>query len=91
MSKQEKMFALVEDYKASGLSGSPYCEKHGIYRSLLYYWIRKFNDSASCGGFIEIRPKSQVTKIIEMKYPNGVSITVPTSELDLLLTLIKSY
>ena len=52
MSKREKMFTLVEDFRASGLTGKAFCQTHGIVTSTLYYWVKKFNESASPGGFV---------------------------------------
>jgi len=91
MSKREEMFAMVQDYRDSGLSSTAYCEKRGIYRSLLYYWVKKFDEGASPGGFVQIKPRSSTNKTIEVKYPNGICITVPISELHLVQSLIRSY
>jgi len=91
MSKREKMFAMVKDYRNSGLSSTAYCEKRGIYRSLLYYWISKYDENTSPGGFVQIKPQSSTNKTIDVKYPNGVCISVPISELHLVQALIRSY
>jgi len=82
---------MVQDYRDSGLSSTAYCEKYGIYRSLLYYWIKKFNESSAPGGFVQIKPQSSTKKTIEVKYPNGICISIPVSELHLVQALIRAY
>ncbi|EKF55031.1 hypothetical protein I215_09221 [Galbibacter marinus] len=47
MSKGEKMFTFVEDFRASGLTGKAFCQTQGIVTSTLYYWIKKFDESSS--------------------------------------------
>ncbi len=91
MSKKEQMLSMVADYKASGLSGAAFCRDRGIHRSLLYYWIKRYDQQTSPGGFMELKPTHKTNKSIEVTYPNGVRVLVPVSELHLLQTLIKAY
>ncbi len=41
MTKQQKMFAHVNAWQASGLSIVKYAEKIGIHKEAFRYWIRK--------------------------------------------------
>jgi len=51
---------MVQNYGDIGLSSMAYCEKRGIYRSLFYYYIRKFDENTSLGGFAQVYPSHQL-------------------------------
>lgn len=82
MSKREKMLALVQDYKDSGLYGKAYCQTHGVVLSTLYYWIKKFEENTSPGGFVQIKPRTSTNKTIELTQDHKIQ-----QELDILLML----
>ncbi|MDR2221106.1 MAG: hypothetical protein LBE34_00025 [Flavobacteriaceae bacterium] len=45
MSKREIMYSHVEDWKASGLTQSRYCESVGIKLPTFSYWVVKYKQS----------------------------------------------
>ncbi|MDM1506877.1 IS66 family insertion sequence element accessory protein TnpB [Myroides odoratimimus] len=44
MSKQEIMYSYVEDWQASGLTQSKYCESVGINLATFSYWVVKYKN-----------------------------------------------
>lgn len=45
MTKREKMFRVVEAWKASGLSREKYSAKAGLSRSTFQYWTRRYAEA----------------------------------------------
>jgi hypothetical protein len=88
--KTQAMFALVEQWKASGVTKKAFCAKQNMNIHTFDYWVakRRRADQPS-GGFavvdIEgVRPSSPVT----ITYPNGVVVSCPAS-LPLISQLIR--
>lgn len=94
MDKQEQMFSLIDEYRRSGLSAKRFCAEHGVRYTTLMYWIgkkrRTETDAGARGGFIPISLSSQSCpgKSIEIKYPNGVHISIPHFSIEQLRSLI---
>jgi len=93
MSKQEMMYSHVEDYKASGLTQSRYCENVGIKLATFSYWVIKYkneNIQNSSSNFITIN-KEHITesKEYDIIYPNGVKLRVETKDLNELYSLVN--
>lgn len=93
MSKQEMMYSHVEDYKASGLTQSRYCESVGIKLATFSYWVIKYkneNIQNSSSNFITIN-KEHITesKEYDIIYPNGVKLRVETKDLNELYSLVN--
>lgn len=84
------MFAVVEDWKASGLSQKAFSALHEINIATLGYWVAKFKESAfATNGFVELREGcSNKEYQIEVIYPTGVRLKVDR-DLALIAQLIR--
>jgi len=93
MSKEEKMFALIEEFEDSSLNGREFCKEKGLLPSTFYYWKKKKaqEETSVSGGFVAIHPKSEITGNLELIYPNGVRLRLDTSQLPLISKLLKLY
>ncbi|MCC9043646.1 IS66 family insertion sequence element accessory protein TnpB [Myroides sp. M-43] len=92
MSKQDKMYSHVEDWKSSGLTQSRYCESVGIKLATFSYWVVKYKAESTQldNNFITVT-KGQVTNSqeYEIVYPNGVKLRVQTDNLSELYSLVN--
>lgn len=93
MSKQEMMYSYVEDYKASGLTQSRYCDSIGMKLATFSYWLIKYkneNSPNSSSNFITINKEHILdSKEYEIIYPNGVKLRVETKDLNELYSLVN--
>ena len=83
--KKDKMYALVDQWKESGLTRSAFSRQIGICERTFYYWCDKQSDqeSESSGDpeFIELASKSSVSEKsvcprIEIELTGGVVIKI---------------
>lgn len=92
MSKREIMYSHVEDWKASGLTQSRYCESVGIKLPTFSYWVVKYKAESTQleSNFITVK-KSQVanSQEFEIIYPNGVKLRLQTDSLSELYSLVN--
>lgn len=92
MSIQEQMFALVDEYRQSGLSAKVFCHERNIGLSKFNYWVRKKKQQNRRSGFIKIATGQETSTIpIELIYPNGVRLQLATSDPILIARLLKLY
>ncbi|MEC4113118.1 IS66 family insertion sequence element accessory protein TnpA [Myroides pelagicus] len=93
MSKQEIMYSHVEDWQASGLTQSKYCESVGINLATFSYWVVKYKNKTveeRSSSFIAIGKTSKTEgKQYEIVYPNGVKLRVETKDLGELYSLVN--
>ncbi|WP_340107044.1 IS66 family insertion sequence element accessory protein TnpA [Rhodohalobacter sp. 8-1] len=89
--KTQTMFALVDQWKASGVTRKAFCAEQAINTHTFSYWVakRRRADQPS-GGFAAVDvsgagPSDQVT----ITYPNGVAIRLSSGNLPLIHTLIR--
>src|SRR5690606_2431076 len=75
MTKQEKMYALIEAYRQSGRSAKMFCAEQGISLSTFQYWIQK-QKKEQLSGFIPVKAGMQPsgTHPVELVYPNGIRL-----------------
>ena len=92
MSKQEKMFALVDEYGQSGLSAKVFCEQNNIGLPKFNYWARKKRLEDNGSGFIKITAdKKFENPLVELIYPNGVRLQLATSDPAVIAGLLNIY
>jgi hypothetical protein len=88
------MRSLMGGYEKSGLGPTKFAAREGISLNQLKYWVKKLKkEKASKPGFIQLTPSpsSSVSPFVEVYYPNGVKIKVPTGDLSFLSQLIRVY
>lgn len=82
MDKQEKWFTHIRDCEQSDQSQSDYCKEQGLNFSTFGYWRKKYmqdqipDSTAPTGRFIPLDIQGPST--LEIIYPNGVRLQVPT-------------
>lgn len=85
------MYALIREYEQSGLTQDKFFDQYEIPKSTFSYWRKKYlketGRSKTKSSFIpvEVDPATKRSQhVIELVYPNGVSL-VCSSEMDLSL------
>lgn len=95
MNLQEEMAALVKEYKSSGLTQKSFSARKGIGYPKFNYWYRKLagEQVREPTGFLPVRTQgsSVPAEAVEVVYPNGVKLRVPSEDLSLLSNLIRLY
>ena len=85
------MFALVRQWRESGLTRQEFCLLHGLTLGKFSYWIARWkeNESGVHDGFIPMGSAMAGTpSAISVVYPNGVRLEVPSADLGLLPRVI---
>lgn len=82
----EEWFSLIEECRASGLAVRDFCNIKGIHPSNFYYWAKR-QHTTNEPGFVPVtitQPSVPALsqQIVEIVYPNGVSIRLG-SEIDI--------
>ncbi len=86
------MKAEVERWRQSGLSQKEFCKDLGMKVGTFAYWVSRSKEEEKKKGFIPLVPsKGDCGAAIEISYPNGVRIKVPSSDLKILSHLIHLY
>lgn len=89
MSKEEEMFALIDEFKNSSLTARDFCKSKGVIPSTFYYWKKKYGQNSST-GFVTINPtRSSVVMEVELIFPNGVQLRMNGSDPDLIAKLVQ--
>jgi hypothetical protein len=93
VSRKDEMFALIEQWKQSNQTQKLFCQEQSIALSCFYYWQKKYRkDQSGPAGFVPVLVNdttSGIREAVEIHYPSGVTVRVPTgSSVTLLKTLI---
>jgi hypothetical protein len=78
---QQYMYEKIEQWKKSDLTQKRFCEENKIARSCFLYWQKKYNQQLqgpSAFVPIVIQPGKNTTGHIEIHYPNGVRLQLPS-------------
>lgn len=90
MSKEQEMFALIDEFESSDLSGRKFCKNKGLVPSTFYYWKKKKYGQNSSTGFVTIKPiRSSVVMEVELIFPNGVQLRMNGSDPELIAKLVQ--
>jgi hypothetical protein len=92
--RQEEMTSHIKSWKESGQSQKQFCLSNNLRFHTFYYWLKKDRKQVnpSTGGFIPIRVQGRATDIdsnIEIQYPNGVRILVPSMDIQFIGRLVR--
>jgi len=89
MTKQERMYRLIERQQASGLTVKAFCEQEQIKLHTFHYWLRKKRQTTSA-AFIPIDTGREASHIdqVELIYPNQVRIRLKHFDLKQIQQLI---
>lgn len=86
--KQEKMFALVEQWKTSSMTQKQFCAHYNIKLATFSYWVGRYrraeHSEQDDAGFVRIQDQTTFTSqnktAIELIYPNGVRLTLNAAD-----------
>lgn len=88
----EEMFPLVESWHGSRLSKKAFCEERGILKSVFFYWCKRYREENEHGGFVPltlgVSHGFAQGQTIEIQYPNGVVLKLPSNTP---VSLVRQY
>ena len=86
----------MEQWQHSGESQRSWCDLHGLHLAQFQYWVRKFRaahaaapDSAPDSTFIDLLPSSPSVGMIELHFPSGVVVKLPSTALETVRQLVR--
>ena len=90
----EEMSFHIQCWKESGQTQQQYCSLNNLPYHRFYYWLKKVREKENpmMNGFIPVRVNgsgSQPASDIEIKYPNGVSISVASADIQFIGRLVR--
>ncbi len=88
----QSMSALVAEWQAGGLSQKEFCGRHDIKLATFAYWRKKCKTEELTSpeiGFHEILPLTSGQ--VEIRYPNGVVVSLPQADVDSLKALVRLF
>jgi hypothetical protein len=71
---REQMFAMIADWKQSGLSQKQYCQQHELRYHVFHYWYKRFKEnqtSSSVGSFVPLTIHPSFSGHTEIYLPDG--------------------
>jgi len=93
--KAQRMFALIDQWRASGQRRDEFCRQHQIKVSTFSYWVTRKNraDKDNPGGFIRIETSgsSPSQDLVEIIYPNGVRLRIGGVNRSVISSLIRAW
>ncbi|GAB3655227.1 hypothetical protein GCM10028791_26380 [Echinicola sediminis] len=93
----ETMTSLVCEFEQSGMTQKAFSASKGMGFHKFNYWYRKLKKEAvskeSAARFIEVDTSGahRGVSALEVSYPNGVRVSVPSGDLSVVSSLIKLY
>lgn len=78
MSREEKttkMLAMVDQFRASGMTQEQFVNDRGIAISVLRYWLARSRQESNGPGFIQF--DGIVQQEFRIVYPNGIEMHIP--------------
>ncbi len=91
---EEEMRYHVQAWQQSAVSQKEYCRENNLSYHTFIYWIQKFrrNHIPVEQSFIAVQPNQQATSLpqeLEIAYPNGVRVRIPTNDIQLIGQLLR--
>jgi len=79
MQRQEQMFSVIEQLQQSNLPQHIFCKEQGNTCTTFYYWLRRYRlQQERGGGFLSVNVSSAHEGFIEVRYPSGVILQLPS-------------
>ena len=90
MTKAERMYVLVDQWKESGKTQKVFCREHDVKLGTFAWWVaRKKRSEASAGGFALVDMAGQSgSPGVQIIYPNGVRLCLDYPDLAVIRQLI---
>ncbi len=78
--RQEEMFSFIEQWQQSNLPQHIFFREQGLTYTTFYYWLKRYRSQREeTGGFMTMRVTSNQENHIEIRYPNGVVMQIPST------------
>ena len=93
--RSQQMHEHIQGWQQSTLTQKDYCLQNNLSFSTFYYWSKKLRkaDQVEPIGFVSLMikdHKSASAGSLQLRYPNGVQLSVPvTTDLGLLSRLVR--
>jgi hypothetical protein len=79
MTNLEKMQQLADEFKLFAGSKREFCDAAGVTLHTFNYWLKKFRLQNIPESFIRVQTKPTLLSGLELEYPNGVKIRLPSA------------
>jgi hypothetical protein len=75
----EEMRPHIKEWERSSQTKKSFCKTRGLALSVFYYWQKKYREEIQPGGFvpIDMAVPPVGSGVVEIKYPNGVTLCLP--------------
>jgi hypothetical protein len=78
--QQEKMFSFIEQWQQGNLPQHTFCKEQGLSYTTFYYWLKRYRlRQGEAGGFMAMKVTSSRENFIEVRYPSGVVLHIPST------------
>ena len=77
INRQEEMLSLIEQWQESDKTQQTFCQEHDLTYTTFYYWLRRYRRQVEESSFLPIEISSG--SHIEIRYPGGVVLQLPTA------------
>ncbi len=77
---RQQKFAMIEQWRTSGLTQKAFCEQHSIRYYVFHYWYKRYKMQQAdvhdkAGSFVKLRiTKPSGAGGVEINYPGGIRI-----------------
>ncbi len=75
---REHMFALIEQWRQSGLSQKAFCGQQSIRYYVFHYWYKRYREhhmeKQSDNSFVKLQIAKPSPGAVEINYPGGIRI-----------------
>lgn len=96
MSKKEEMYAMLAEYRASGMSRGEFCQSRQISLDVFKYWTSK--ERAEKGSahplkmrFVPLQVQEPLASSLEIVFPNGLKVVGFGSDADLVIRVARGW
>ena len=57
--RNDRAFEICREYRESGLTQKDFCERRGVSRSTLSYWLKKERQQSESQALVQIAPQAE--------------------------------
>jgi transposase-like protein len=75
--RQEEMLFLIEQWQESGKTQQAFCQERDLTFTTFYYWLKRYRRGLDESNFLPVEVSSG--SHIEIRYPDGVILQLPTA------------
>lgn len=79
LNKEEEMLTLIEQWQESGKTQQSFCRDHNLAFSKFYYWLKRYRRGMDYSTFLPVEISQSLNTNIEIRYPDGVILQLPSS------------